>query len=332
MTTQTISDLTILHAGEVCPLSSDSPADVQGTAPNSQDSIPLSDLPAAVQGAATTSQDSRLDINDPNLTYVVSSYFINNDSSSRFTINTWFYAYSLSKSLSELQRDNYSDYYIQGLYAGELAQPSPSPVNVHPSDDVQGAATKQVQHSFESSLPIISEQSKQTIFSFTDSELESQIRSHQNFLKSHPEHFCSFLPHLLFEFDRRERAGELAAVQGAATTQDKGFVQSLLNGVYDVAVQIAIPFKKPAKPKTIPDSVPVQITLFELLKPYAQVQYQNMVALLKSCVSDLEQLKNPLSRLSKILGKKRESKIDVLAKQVPAMSRDVVNYQVMWGL
>lgn len=224
--TQTNSNL---YAGEVCPLSSDSPADVQGTAPNSQDSNPSPD------------------------TFTIGS---------RVRVKPGF-----SAGWGKVPR-----------FAGKKGT-----IDFHAP--VSAGFTQRYG----------------TLFSVTldSGKVETYFSS------------------------------DLALLEQPTP---KGFIQTLLDGVYDVSTQFSLSFKKPKPVKTIPDSVPVQITLFELLKPYAELQYQNMVALLKSCVNDLAELKNPLSRLSKILGKKRDAKLDVLAKQVPAISRDVVNYQVMWGL
>lgn len=108
--------------------------------------------------------------------------------------------------------------------------------------------------------------------------------------------------------------------------------QTLLDGVYDV-VASGVAKVKAKFSKRVDDSSPsVQITLFELLRPFAKAQYEKMQALFRLYSKDLQDLKNPLSRLSKILGRKRESKLDALGKQVGVMARDLTAYGLMWEL
>ena len=131
-----------------------------------------------------------------------------------------------------------------------------------------------------------------------------------------------------------------ADVQGAATnSQDsieqptpEGFMQTLLDGVYDVATQISLPFKKPKQVKKTPTSAPVQLTLFQLLQPYAIEQFNKMQALAQAYLKDSAELKNPQSRLFKMLGAKAQKRLAELEDKLVVLRIEISQHFLCWEL
>ncbi len=131
-----------------------------------------------------------------------------------------------------------------------------------------------------------------------------------------------------------------AAVQGTASNlQDsieqptsKSFVQTVFDGLYDVGTQFSLPFKKPKQAKKTPTSAPVQLTLFELLQPYAIEQYEKMRALAQAYLKDFTELKNPQSRLFKMLGSKAQKRFSELESKLRTVRRELVAHFLCWEL
>lgn len=119
-------------------------------------------------------------------------------------------------------------------------------------------------------------------------------------------------------------------ISPAASPETATYSQTLLDGIYDLVAPVVTKVKaKFSKP--VDDSPPpIQITLFDLLKPFAKAQYEKMQALFRLYNKDLEQLKNPLSQLSKLLGKRRQTNLDGLSKQAAVLAKDMVAYGLMW--
>jgi hypothetical protein len=165
--------------------------------------------------------------------------------------------------------------------------------------------------------------------------------------------FDSLVSEIRQYFDSKLKAGELAQLspdssvdlQGAAidsvqVTEQftaKGFIQTSIDFISDF-FQASVfdgSFKKPKSKKSpisAPSSVPIQLTLFELLQPHAIEQFNKMQALLQAYLKDVAELKNPQSRLFKMLGSKAQKRLAELENKLGILRRDLAFHFFCWEL
>lgn len=230
---------------------------------------------------------------------------------------------------------------LSNLQAGELAQPSPD----SPATDRQGSATD-----FQDLIPSdfigcrvkVKEQQRcfgkpkfpNRVGTITK---ENELGSPNNRLfyvsldatsRASDRIDCFWLDDLEF---LPEQAGE-SDLPVIEQSPSKSPVQTLFDGLYDVASKVKAKVSKLTNSSSNPSPAPVQLTLFELLQPYAIDQYNKMQALLQAYLKDFAELKNSQSRLFKMLGAKSQKRLAELEDKLRILRRDLVFHFLCWEL
>jgi hypothetical protein len=125
---------------------------------------------------------------------------------------------------------------------------------------------------------------------------------------------------------------ELALSEQSKQSNAKGFIQISIEFVSDFFQNSVKKRAKTSKRSNTSDSSEfVQTNLFELLRPYAEKELNKIKALFEQYAKDLQELRNPFSRLSKILAKKRDAKLASLSETFQSLRKDIAEFSFMWG-
>jgi hypothetical protein len=109
-------------------------------------------------------------------------------------------------------------------------------------------------------------------------------------------------------------------------------IQQLLDGLFDGCGVNRTPVKRPRlkKPSNYPEYI--QLSLFDLLKPWAESHLSLLYSLYREYIKEMTQLKNPNSPLSKILKEKRLNKLAEFEIKLRLLINEISGFSFMWGL
>lgn len=102
-------------------------------------------------------------------------------------------------------------------------------------------------------------------------------------------------------------------------------IQQLIDGLFDGLGLDRMPVKRPRlkKPSNYPEYI--QLSLFDILKPYAEKKLSDMYLLYQQYVKELNEIKKADSSLYFILIREYESRIKLIVDSISEFS-------FMWGL
>lgn len=109
-------------------------------------------------------------------------------------------------------------------------------------------------------------------------------------------------------------------------------IQQLIDGLFDGGGVDRMPVKRPRlkKPGNYPEYT--QLSLFDILKPWAEKHLALMYSLYREYVKEMTQLKNPDSPLSKMLKSKRENKLAEFEIKLRSLVNQIGEFSFVWGL
>jgi hypothetical protein len=108
-------------------------------------------------------------------------------------------------------------------------------------------------------------------------------------------------------------------------------IQQLLDGLFDGLGVDRIPVKRPRiKKRVYPDYI--QLSLFDILKDWAEQRLTLMYSLYREYLKEIAQLKNPDSILSKTLKNKRVIKLGEFEIKLRSLINQIGEFSFMWGL
>jgi hypothetical protein len=108
-------------------------------------------------------------------------------------------------------------------------------------------------------------------------------------------------------------------------------IQQLIDGLFDGMGLDRTPIKRECvKKRQYPEYR--QLSIFEVLKEWAEKRLSHLYALYSASVKDLKQLQNPDSFISKILKSKRDIQFRLLSSKVDFLINEIAEFSHMWGL